>query len=234
MNVRTIIADYFSFNRAEQRGISILLVILLGMILLNRFMPEQALEPPPGTERFKREAIAFGQELARAEEQERVKAAHRKNTRYAFHAYTRDTSYRERPQRAVPFAVELNSADTLDLQRIRGIGPGFARRIVGYRKKLGGYTDRSQLLEVYGMNPERYAQIRDFVAVNLDSVKKIDINNASFKTLIGHPYFPFDLTKEIIIYRKKAKCFGSKEELMKVKGVTDSVFLKVSPYIVVK
>jgi competence ComEA-like helix-hairpin-helix protein len=234
MKAKTVIADYFSFNRAEQRGISILLALLLGLLLLNRLLPGSKPRPPVDSAGFEKEVLAFEQEIARAEEVERREKQPGRTRTYAFPAYTQDSSSRVKTPRAPSFTVDLNTADTLDLQRLRGIGPGFARRIVGYRNKLGGFVEKSQLLEVYGMDAERYAMIRDYVTVKRDSVKRIDLNTVAFKSLIGHPYFPYELTKEIILYRKKAKRFETAEELKNVSGVTDSVFRKVSPYIVVR
>jgi len=232
MRARTVIADYFSFNRAEQRGIAILILALVILLLLNRYLPEKSAEPPVGTERFRQEVAAFEQEVERAEEEKRNKRGRKNVQRHSYPMFSRDTSYKLR-QKPPELFIELNGADTLDLQQLRGIGPGFARRIVGYRKKLGGFADRRQLLEVYGMDRERYMLIRDHVYAEPDSVKRIDLNNATFKMLISHPYFPYEITKEIILYRKKVKRFNSPEEMMNVKGFTDSLFRKVSPYIAV-
>lgn len=44
--------------------------------------------------------------------------------------------------------VEINGADTLQLDGINGIGAAFARRIVKYRDKLGGFYKKEQLQEV--------------------------------------------------------------------------------------
>ena len=56
------------------------------------------------------------------------------------------TAYIPNPAAAV--MVELNSADTLELDKIRGIGPAFARRIVKYRERIGGFYKKEQLMEV--------------------------------------------------------------------------------------
>lgn len=53
-----------------------------------------------------------------------------------------------------PLVVNLNDADTTTLMLIHGIGPTFASRIVRYRDRLGGFTHKEQLLEVYGFTPE--------------------------------------------------------------------------------
>ena len=51
--------------------------------------------------------------------------------------------------------LNLNQADSLALIEIKGIGPVFAKRIIEYRELLGGYYDKHQLLEVYGLDSLR-------------------------------------------------------------------------------
>ena len=58
--------------------------------------------------------------------------------------------------------VELNSADTTRLKMLRGIGSGYAKMIVAYREKLGGFYKAEQLLEVYKFPDETYQKIRFF------------------------------------------------------------------------
>ena len=83
--------------------------------------------------------------------------------------------------------IDLNKADTLMLQRVPGIGPAFARRIYKYRERLGGYFVREQLQEVYGMDRERYDQIKPFFEVKTPP-RRIYLSPDS----IGrHPYLSF-------------------------------------------
>ena len=44
--------------------------------------------------------------------------------------------------------IALNTADTAQLRHVPGIGPYFARKIVEYRQRLGGYYRVQQLLEI--------------------------------------------------------------------------------------
>lgn len=61
--------------------------------------------------------------------------------------------------------IELNGADTTELMTVKGIGPTFARRIVKYRKLIGGFQSKEELLKVYGIDEERYAGIAPQVYV---------------------------------------------------------------------
>lgn len=71
--------------------------------------------------------------------------------------------------------VELNVADTALLQKVRGIGPTYARRIVRYRELIGGYTDPEQVMLATGMPPDRYVRVEPQVFV--------DTTTAAFRAL---------------------------------------------------
>lgn len=91
--------------------------------------------------------------------------------------------------------VELNGADSLTLQKVPGIGPAFARRIVRYRDLLGGYHHIEQLLEVYGITPERFADLRPWFRVDSSAIVRRDLNTLSFKEMLRHPYLDYEQTK---------------------------------------
>jgi DNA uptake protein ComE-like DNA-binding protein len=129
------------------------------------------------------------------------------------------------------FMIDLNSADTLELQRLKGIGPSFARRIVGYRTRLGGYVEARQLLEVFGLDSVLYKRIKGHLMVKTDSVQTINLNTATFKDLMRHPYFPYELTRSLVLYRQKNKVFRSLDDLRSVPGMNDSLFMKIRPYV---
>lgn len=80
--------------------------------------------------------------------------------------------------------IDLNSADTLLLVRVPGIGPSFARRIYKYREILGGYYVVEQLQEVYGMDRERYDQIAPYMEIKTPP-RPLHISRDSIQR---HPY----------------------------------------------
>lgn len=116
-------------------------------------------------------------------------------------------------------AIDLNTADTTALKQIPGIGSAFAKWIVNYRAKLGGYCTTRQLMEVYRMDSLRYNSIKDYVKIDsLFVPEKLRINNDSFKTLLKHPYLEYDDVKKIINYREQKGLIASWEQLIKVTG----------------
>lgn len=98
--------------------------------------------------------------------------------------------------------VDINTADTLELMHIPGIGQVFASRILKYRDLLGGFVRREQLLEVYGMSQERYARCTTYVCVSDNrQVKKLNVNRDSFAVLLRHPYLSRKQVVALMAYR---------------------------------
>ena len=231
-NISNIIKDYFSFNRKEQRGLFVLILILTGLILADVFISDVLPQKQVDFSDFNKEVIEFEKEIQLRDSIEKMEKEKRfRNNYYSFPGSRTDSAKISRVTGRESFVIELNAADTFELQRLRGIGASFANRIVKYRERLGGYIDKSQLLEIYGMDAERYNGIKDQVTVNLDSIRKIDLNGITFKELLKHPYFPFEVTKNVMIYRKEHKKFNDKEELLKIKIIDDSVLRRIQPYI---
>lgn len=231
MKYLTLIKDYFTFNRKEQRGITVLLVLIFLLIVANRVVPAFISKKPVDMSCCMKEVVQFEKSLAMAEQLERNKQGfvfRRQGTGFV----VKDSSRKFPPREMI--IIELNAADTFDLQQLRGIGPGFARRIVKYRDRLGGFIDVDQVKEVFGMDEARFKSIKASLRVDPSSVKPLDINNISFKELLAHPYFPFGITKGIMIYRKDHKVFRNKEELRTIPGICDSIFKKIRPYISIR
>lgn len=91
------------------------------------------------------------------------------------------------PKLKVGATIDLNTADTLLLQRVPGIGPSFARRIVKYRSMLGGYYCVEQLQEVYGMDRERYDKIAPYMMIRT-GVRYLTL---SVDSIPRHPYLSY-------------------------------------------
>lgn len=104
-----------------------------------------------------------------------------------------------------PISIEINSADSITLMKLRGIGPGYARRILKYRSLLGGYFSVEQIKEVYNFPDSLYQSIKGNLTVDPALVQKIKVNNAEFKTLVHHPYIKYEGTKCIFALKRGKK-----------------------------
>lgn len=98
--------------------------------------------------------------------------------------------------------LELNTADSLSLIGLKGVGPGYAKRILKYRSLLGGFVDIDQIKEIYGMTDDLFQLIAQQCSVDPTIIKKMNINTIDFKTLNKHPYVNYELTKHIFNFKK--------------------------------
>lgn len=127
--------------------------------------------------------------------------------------------------------IDINQADTTILQSLYGIGPSFARRIVAYRDKLGGYVNQNQLREVYGLNDTIFLKIQDKISLSTGVYKFININTATVDEIKQHPYLRNPLAKVIVAYREMHGNFKSIEDIKKVQLITEEIAIKIEPYL---
>ena len=117
--------------------------------------------------------------------------------------------------------VHINSADTLELQSLPGIGSFFAKNIVSYREKLGGFIETNQLLEVYAFDSARLEMIESYLIIDTIETRKIKINHDDFKTILRHPYIEYEDVKKIVKYRESKGMITNWEKYLKVVGRDD-------------
>jgi len=61
--------------------------------------------------------------------------------------------------------INLNTADSAQLQRIPGIGPAMAERILAYRRTAGRFQSPDDLLQISGIGDKKYQKMRPFLSV---------------------------------------------------------------------
>jgi len=127
--------------------------------------------------------------------------------------------------------IELNQADSIDLLPLPGIGPVFASRIIRYRDLLGGFVSHDQLNEVYGLPEETIEMLCQRTEIDTSTIRKIDLDSVSFRELLRHPYFQFELVAEIISFREYMGSVGSLESLKVNDLVPDSILARITPYL---
>ena len=135
----------------------------------------------------------------------------------------------EKPVQRQVIILELNSVDSVQLLEIKGIGPVFASRIVRFRNLLGGYTEVSQLKEVYGIKPENFETFSSCFTVDPSTIKTFNINFSTVKELGRHPYIGFKTARKILKLRDQKGKFNSSEDLSGL--VSADTLLKLSPYL---
>ncbi|HEX8608768.1 MAG TPA: helix-hairpin-helix domain-containing protein [Pedobacter sp.] len=128
--------------------------------------------------------------------------------------------------------VEINGADSASLDDIRGIGPAFALRILSYRERIGGYVNKEQLMEVFGLDSLKYSEIKGQVRVDASSIRKINVNTVTADNLKNHPYLRFKQLNAIVQYRKQHGNYNSIGELAKVVVLPAETIARLAPYLI--
>jgi DNA uptake protein ComE-like DNA-binding protein len=129
-------------------------------------------------------------------------------------------------------SIDINTADTTQLIRLPGIGSKLAARIIHFRSKLGGFYRIDQVRETFGLPDSTFQKIRTYFKLENITLNKININTASADQLKVHPYFKYNLVNAIILYRNEHGPFAELTDLKKIMIITDEVFEKISPYLV--
>jgi DNA uptake protein ComE-like DNA-binding protein len=104
-------------------------------------------------------------------------------------------------QKAPRSMIDLNICTAGELVSLPGIGPVLSERIIKYRSLLGGFVNKQQLMEVYGLDTAVVSLIAPMVTLTVDSVKPLLLDSASFGDLARHPYVGYEAARLITRYR---------------------------------
>lgn len=123
-------------------------------------------------------------------------------------------------KKAIP-VVDLNTVDSTTLVELPRMGGYMASRIIAFRDKMGGFVEVEQLLDVKGLDSTRFAAMRPYLLIGDTETRRIDVNRADFKTLVGHPYLSYEQVKRIFRQRETRgmiKNWAQLEALLKEEG----------------
>lgn len=123
--------------------------------------------------------------------------------------------------------IVLNTADTNALKRIPGIGSYYARRIVSYGERLGGYVSLDQLDEIDDL-PEG---VKQYLVISHPHTQRMNINRLKLNQLKRHPYMSFFRAKTLTEYRRLHGAIHSLEELRFSTDFTQEAIDRLAPYV---
>lgn len=227
MIVIMLIAKYIIINNPPKRDY---FKHDLDSIIVRR---ERMLDSIRIADSLEKEALANRRTNANTNFSPKGESSRKLGSRYALndkqrHAETKEKAEKESVE--MTESIDLNTADTTLLKQLPGIGSAFAKWIVDYREKLGGYCETQQLLEVYRMDTVRFNEIKDFVKIDSSFIpKQLRINSDAFKVLLKHPYLEYEDVKKIVNYREQKGMITSWERLRNVVG--DAINPKLRYYI---
>jgi DNA uptake protein ComE-like DNA-binding protein len=128
-------------------------------------------------------------------------------------------------------SFDINRVDSLQLQKIYGIGPAFSKRIIKYREYLGGFYTLDQLQEVYGLKKENLDSLKNHVFITDEvNIRKLKVNQLIADSLVQHPYISYKEANLIINYRNQHGKYSSIKDLLSIKVLDSNWVKKISPY----
>lgn len=137
---------------------------------------------------------------------------------------------KKQPTRIENISLEINSASEPEWQYLPGIGPGYARRIVTFRTKLGGFNAVDQVSETFGLPDSVFQQIKPMLRIE-QPPGKIKINLIKPEELAKHPYFPSRKAHLICNYRDQHGPYQSLASIYKIQVLDSAWIEKIKPYL---
>jgi competence protein ComEA len=127
---------------------------------------------------------------------------------------------------------DINSADSLQLVNVFGIGPALSKRIRSYRDRLGGFISMDQVGEVYGLDTVVLKQVRKKFLVAPGFVpRKVNVNAETVDALISHPYIKRKEAQALINYRRQHGDFKSADDLTQLHNISAAWLERIKPYL---
>ena len=114
---------------------------------------------------------------------------------------------------------DLNLATQNDFLVINEVDDVISERIIKYRTKLQGFSYPDQLFEVWGLKRKVGKKILEtFSIITKPTIKKVNVNTASFKEVLAIPYIDYELCVKIFEFRDEVAELQSISELKNIEG----------------
>lgn len=130
----------------------------------------------------------------------------------------------------VAIAIDINQSKSEDWEQLKGIGPAYARRILGFREKLGGFISIDQVAETYHLPDSTFQAIRPFLRSS-PIRQPILINQVEAKALQAHPYLNWKQAHAIVNYRHQHGNFSQLDDLRSLHALSQETIDKIAPYL---
>ncbi len=130
--------------------------------------------------------------------------------------------------------IDINLADTTTFTNLPGIGPAYARWIVNFRNRLGGFYSPLQIGETFNLPDSVFQKIKPYLSTSTEPVKKININTAPLEVLQKHPYIRYKYAKLIVAYREQHGAYPNVEAIKKIMPLKVEDYEKMKHYLVME
>ncbi len=127
---------------------------------------------------------------------------------------------------------DINTADSIQLDAVYGIGPVLAKRILQFRDRLGGFISMNQLKEVYGLDSVVVKNLCKRFEVKVGfQPHLIILNEVRLEVLMAHPYVSRREAQAIVAYRTQHGAFDSLGQLKEIKLIDPKWMARIRGYV---
>lgn len=77
-----------------------------------------------------------------------------------------DLPYTSTAESVIDGKININSADSSQLEQLHGIGAKMAERIITYREQNGPFISTEEIMKVSGISEKRYMELKDYICVS--------------------------------------------------------------------
>lgn len=243
---REELKDLFSFSKRERKGVVLFLIVIMLVGIIHWTLPVLLFKPKVKIEieiiqQLFDSLRSFSDEEQWTDNQHSRKEYSQENnwesrwesestfsTKFPSAAFEKSTSEKPFYEKRV---VDFNSADSLELRTIKGIGPYLSRKIVQQRERLGGFVTFDQLKEIYRFPPELADSLKQVALIDQGAIRRIAINTCNDSILGSHFYLNRKNAKAVIAYREKHGSFRSCNDLEKCVVLEPKVIALLCPYL---
>jgi len=127
--------------------------------------------------------------------------------------------------------LELNRCDSTEVVVVPQFGNKRAQKLLEYREKLGGFYAFEQVKEVFILQNIEIDLLKKYFTLDVSLIRRININTATYKEFVAHPYIDAYFAKLIINHREKNGKFTSMGEVQKATHAYQELIEKLQHYI---
>lgn len=181
--------------------------------------------------------LGFTLKQARSIESYRKKGGRfRRKSDFAKSFVVSDSIYKRlEPYIDIPL-LDLNQADSAAFDALPGIGGWYASKMIEYRKKLGGYSYKEQLMEIWKFDKEKFDALSDLIVISPEHMTPYPLWSLPADSLRLHPYIGnYETARAIVLFRDNSpKSSWTVEELAEAGILSGAAASRLSRCIIEK
>ncbi|MBN1650424.1 MAG: helix-hairpin-helix domain-containing protein [Bacteroidales bacterium] len=229
------IKAFFSFNKSQERGAFVLIILIVIAATINYFLPRL----------YPSETYDYSAALAEIEEWQ-AKAIEIKTSI----AGTKEEAYKKEANIVLK---PPNSFNPNQFPKVKWLDMGMPESVVNtilnYEAKGGSFVNKEDLQKIYGLNDDLYNQLKDFVLIpksTMDEkrdtviskwvaqtalIEKLDINRADSLSLLKIPGIGPFYAGQIVKYRNRLGGYTGLEQLGELYKMDSIRLHAILPYL---